>query len=274
MSFDGLRVLSLESRRAKEMEALILRHGGVPVVAPSVKEQPVEDPSEALHLIDLLERDALDMLICMTGAGMTYFSRLLAPRMSSERIAAALRRATIVSRGPKPAAVLHSIGVPVEIMIPEPNTWREIVTAVSHRTERRIGIQEYGRPSVALNQALKQMGAQVTSIAVYRWELPDDVGPLQDAARALAKREIDVVLFTSSIQLENLLDIGRSLRLDDDVKRALAEHVAVASVGPVMTATIQEYGLSADITPKYPKMVALVKAAEDQYRLVLTQKRG
>ena len=55
MSFAGLRVLSLESRRAKEMEAMILRFGGHAIVAPSVQEHPLEDHTEALRFVDRLE---------------------------------------------------------------------------------------------------------------------------------------------------------------------------------------------------------------------------
>ena len=43
MPFDGLRVLSLESRRAAEIEKLIRARGGVPFVAPSMREVPLEE---------------------------------------------------------------------------------------------------------------------------------------------------------------------------------------------------------------------------------------
>ena len=47
MAFDGLRVLSLESRRAAEIERLIRSQGGVPFVAPSMREVPLEENPEA-----------------------------------------------------------------------------------------------------------------------------------------------------------------------------------------------------------------------------------
>ena len=273
MPFDGLRVLSLESRRAKEMETLIARNGGQPFIAPSVKEQAVEDPSAALSFIDLLESGGIDMVVCMTGAGLEVLREVLTPHMAPERIGAALRRSTIVSRGPKPVAVLRALNVPVEIMIPEPNTWKEIVEAVAHRPERRIAVQEYGRPSVEMNAALERLGARVTSVTLYRWELPDDLEPLKTAARLLSERKIDVALFTSSIQLDHLLDVARSLNLEGAVKQALVEDVAVASVGPVMTATLEAHGIAPEIVPKHPKMAALIKAASEQSSAVLAQKR-
>ncbi len=56
MSFDGLRVLSLESRRASEIETLIHRAGGDPFVAPSMREIPLEQNSEALSFAERLFR--------------------------------------------------------------------------------------------------------------------------------------------------------------------------------------------------------------------------
>ena len=272
MSFAGLRVLSLESRRAKEIEALILRNGGIPIVAPSVKEQPYEDPSAALRFIDLLEAGQLEMVICMTGAGLAYLQQLVAPQMSADRIFAALRRATIVSRGPKPAAVLRGLGVPVEVMIPEPNTWKEIIAAIEPRTERRIAVQEYGRPAADLHEALARLGASVTPVVLYRWELPDDLEPLRAAARLLTEREIDVALFTSSIQFEHLLDIARGLGLEGEVKAALAANIVTASIGPVTTATLVAHGIMPDVIPKHPKMAALIKAACEMPAVILAQK--
>jgi uroporphyrinogen-III synthase len=53
-----------------------------------------------------------------------------------------------------------------------------------------------------MNQALEKLGAVVTPIALYRWELPDDLQPLREAVLRLSQRKVDVVVFTSSIQLE------------------------------------------------------------------------
>src|SRR3954453_5320676 len=127
MPLEDLRVLSLESRRSKDMETLILREGGTPLLAPSVQERAVDDDATALALIEGLEADRFELLICMTGAGLTFLRDALMKQMPEDRIGAALRRVTIVSRGPKPVGVLRLLGVPVHVMIPEPNTWREIV---------------------------------------------------------------------------------------------------------------------------------------------------
>ena len=193
------------------------------------------------------------------------------PRSGS---AAALRRVTIVSRGPKPLPFCAQLGARAQIVVPEPNTWKEIVEAVAARPERRIAVQEYGRPNLEMNAALEQLGASVTPIVLYRWELPADVGPLQTAARRLAECQFDVILFTSSIQLDHLMTIANGLGLQYRVSKALLEYTAIASVGPVMTASLEAVGLPVDIVPIHPKMAALVKVASEMAAASLAQKRS
>jgi uroporphyrinogen-III synthase len=274
MPFEGLRVLSLESRRAKEMEALIVRESGVPFVAPSVKERAVDDNLAATRFVEQLEAGEFDMVICTTSVGLTLLRDSAAKTMPLERLSAALRRVTIVSRGPKPVGVLKALEVPIHIMIPEPNTWKEIVDVLAGRPECRIAVQEYGRPNLEMNRALESAGATVTPVALYRWELPEDVEPLREASRRLASHAFDVVLFTSSIQLDHLLEIADTLGLGGDVRQALMTYVVVASIGPVMTSALTANGILPDVIPKHPKMWALVKAAAEEAAPVLARKRA
>lgn len=273
MSFAGLRVLSLESRRAKDIDSLIRRMDGVPFVAPSVRERAVEDHSIAFRFVEQLEAGAFDLVVCMTGVGLAFLRDVVTTQMTPERLGAALRRATIVARGPKPIPVLRSLQAPADILIPEPNTWREIVAAIAQRPERRIAIQEYGRPNLEMNAALEALGATVTPFAVYRWEMPDDIEPLKQAARGLAIEAYDVAIFTSSIQLDHLFEIAASLGIEKPVHDALRNRIAIASVGPVMTAALEARGLPPDIVPNSPKMGALVKAASEQAVEAVQRKR-
>jgi uroporphyrinogen-III synthase len=274
MPFAGLRVLSLESRRAKEMEALIRREGGDPFIAPSVQERALDDHGDAIRFVERLEADEFDMVIVMTGAGLAFLRDQVVAHSSAGRLGAALGRATIVSRGPKPLPILRELGARAQIVVPEPNTWKEIVEAVAARTERRIAVQEYGRPNLEMNAALEKLGASVTPVVLYRWELPTDVGALHAAARQLAARQFDVVLFTSSIQLDHLMMIANSLGLHSQVTKALREYTAIASVGPVMTASLQAAGLPVELIPVHPKMGALVKVASEMAATILAHKRG
>jgi len=274
MPFAGLRVLSLESRRAKEIEALIRREGGDPFVAPSVQERALDDSGEAIRFVERLEAGEFDLVVCMTGTGLAFLRDQVAVHSSVARLGAALNRVLIVSRGPKPLPILRELGARAQIVVPEPNTWKEIVEAVAARPERRIAVQEYGRPNLEMNAALEQLGATVTPVVLYRWEIPTDVEPLRAAARDLAARKFDAVLFTSSIQLDHLMMIAGDLGLDPQVLSAMRDYTAVASVGPVMTAALEAAGIPVEIVPVHPKMGALVKASSEMTSAILTRKRA
>ncbi|HZL57083.1 MAG TPA: uroporphyrinogen-III synthase, partial [Bryobacteraceae bacterium] len=120
---------------------------------------------------------------------------------------------------------------------------------------------------------LERLGARVSCFAIYRWDMPADMEPLREAARRLAQRSIDVVLFTSSIQLDHLLQTAAEMGIGFEVRTALAEHAGLASVGPIMTAALESAGLPVDIVPVHPKMAALVKAAAENAAAVLARKR-
>ena len=271
MSFEGLRVLSLESRRASEIDTLIRRAGGDPLVAPSMRETPLEQNSPALSFAERLFQNQFDMLILLTGVGTRLLNQVIETRWPPGSFADALRHITVVARGPKPMAVMREWGVPA-ILVPEPNTWHEILAAIDGRPEKRVAVQEYGRPSQELVDGLLERGADVTSVPVYQWDLPEDLGPLREAVRRLAAAEIDVLLLTSSAQVDHLLRIAAEMGVTDAVRLA-CRRVVIASIGPTTSETLAELGLPADFEPSHPKMGLLVNETAQQARRILQSKQ-
>ena len=229
MSFEGLRVLSLESRRAKEMEALIRRWNGDPFVALSVQERAIDSQAEALAWAARLIAGEFELVLFTTGAGLAYLRDAALTKYSSVVLSEALRGVTVAVRGPKPLAILHELGVQPQVRRPEPNTWRAMLSVMEGRPERRISIQEYGRPNLEFTAALEALGATVSTIAIYRWELPDDIGPLKEAARRLSRGVVDVLVFTTSVQYTHLMEIASNLGLSGQVYQAMQSHTVVAS---------------------------------------------
>src|SRR5262245_37542098 len=117
MGFAGLRVLSLESRRAQDMEALIRRHGGEPFVALSVKERPIDSNGEAVEWAGRLLAGHFDLVLFTTGVGLQYLRDAILTRYTVEEFGSALQRVTVAARGPKPVAILHELGVKPAIRI-------------------------------------------------------------------------------------------------------------------------------------------------------------
>jgi uroporphyrinogen-III synthase len=273
MPFDGLRVVSFESRRATEMGELIRRQGGDPFVAPSMREAPIENNPEAFQFAERLFRGEFDLMIFLTGVGTRALNKVLASRYPEEQFADALRKIVIAARGPKPLAALRELQVPVAVTAPEPNTWRELLTALEGRAERRIAVQEYGKTNVELLEGLRARGADVTPVRVYQWDLPEDVAPLQAAVHRIAEGKADVAMFTTSIQIPHLFRIAAEEQLAEPMIAELRQMV-IASIGPTTTETLEEFGLQPDITPTHPKMGFLVKETAEQAAAILQRKRG
>src|SRR3989442_1537995 len=199
----GLTVMAFESRRASELENLIRRHGGVPLVVPSMREVPLQDGA-ALDLLRELEADEIKMVIVLTGVGL----RTLAERCPPDRLAASLARTTLVARGPKPIAELRKLGLTPQVSVPEPNTWREILSTIDAQAPvggLRVAVLEYGVTNEELIAELERRGADVLRLSLYRWALPEDPRPLREAVSRLATTGVDFVLFTSRRQGEHVL---------------------------------------------------------------------
>jgi uroporphyrinogen-III synthase len=278
MPFDGLRVVSFESRRATEMGELIRRQAGVPFVAPSMREAPIENNPEAFQFAERLFAGEFDLVIFLTGVGTRALDKVLASRYPAGKFAEALRKITVAARGPKPMAALREMQVPVTVAAGEPNTWRELLAALEGRPERKqlerkIAVQEYGKSNPELLEALRARGAEVTAVRVYQWDLPEDVAPLREAVHRIAEGRADVAMFTTSIQIPHLFRIATEERLADQMQQALRRMV-IASIGPTTTETLEEFGLAPDITPSHPKMGFLVKETAEQAGAILERKRG
>ena len=98
--FNGLHVAAFESRMGEEMHRLIARYGGQPLVAPSMREIPLEDNPEVFRFGEQLLAGQFDMVILLTGVGTRTMVEALKTRQSLDTIKAALARVCLVARGP------------------------------------------------------------------------------------------------------------------------------------------------------------------------------
>ncbi len=277
--FAGLRVLSLESRRAPEMAKLIASNGGKATVAPSMREIPLASNTQGVAFARRLSEGGFDMVIFLTGVGTRALTRVVETVYPVEQFVDALRKITIVARGPKPIAVLKELGVPVTVAVPEPNTWRDLLRTLDEKADsvplkgRRVAVQEYGTSNPDLLAGLSDRGAQVTRVPVYEWGLPEDVGPLRAAVAAIGREEFDVVLFTTGIQMNHLFQVVAEMNQEAAVRRGLSR-MLIASIGPSTSERLQEYGLTADIEPTHPKMGYLVNETAQRSAEILRRKRN
>jgi len=266
--FGGRTVLSLESRRAVEIAKLIENFGGRAMVAPATREVAAEGSPDIPPFAVALQEGKFDLVIFMTGVGTRALAHAIEPFFSREQFVAALTKSAILARGPKPVAVLKEFGVPITWTVPEPNTWKEIVHLLDTNhvplKNRTVAVQEHGVPSPQLIDALRSRGADVMTVHVYDWALPDDVAPLKNAIAAVQAGQVEVVMFTAAVQVHHLMRVAEELNVRDSLIAALAR-VRIASIGPVTSEALAEYGVAAPFEPSHPKMGFLVKEAAERF---------
>jgi len=276
-NFQGRTVLTLESRRGQEMSRLIETYGGKPVHAPAMREVPLSSNLEALKFGDALLKGKFDAVIFLTGVGARALSRVLEGVHPTEKFFEALRKVSVVARGPKPVGVLREWSVPITLTAPEPNTWREVLQAIDDNKldlrDKRVAVQEYGISNTELLEGLRERGAQVTPVPVYQWDLPEDQAPLRAAVNSIIARGIDVALFTTSVQVNHLFQIAEQVGKRDALKAGL-EKVVKASIGPTTSEVLRSYGLSIDLEASHPKMGFLVKEAAEQSEALVQRNRS
>jgi len=273
--FSGLTVAAFESRMAPEMIGLIERYGGQPMVTPAMREVPLEDNREALQFGERLLAGQVDMLILLTGVGLETLLAVLQTRYPLAVITEALDRIMLVARGPKPVAVLKTLGLTPTLTVPEPNTWRDLLRVLDEQQPvfgLRVAIQEYGAVNAALLEELRERGATLSRVPVYRWALPEDLSRLREALGNIVAGQVDVLLITNAVQVDHVMQVLRKDSRVDPFAQAL-QRMVVASVGPTASERLRHYGWPVDLEPSHPKMGILVKETAEQAGTILQKKR-
>ncbi|GJL52247.1 MAG: hypothetical protein NPIRA01_34740 [Nitrospirales bacterium] len=275
--FNGLTIAAFESRMAAEMTRLIERHGGKPLVAPSMQEIPIENNPQALAFGEKLLNAQYDMVIFLTGVGTRSLVQAIQTKFSLELIQEALGNTILVTRGPKSVVALKENNVVPKVVVPEPNTWRDVLEAIKTLKPDgmkglRIAVQEYGVSNEELLDALRQLGALVTPVSVYRWALPDDIEPLRRLLKHIIEGQVDALLVTNAVQIEHVMKVLEETRKVDEFRMAL-KMVLVASIGEITSERLKHYDLPIDIEPSHSKMGIFVKETSEHIHELLDQKR-
>ena len=243
----------------------------MPLVAPAMREVPMESDEGALSLARGVAEGEFDALIFLTGVGVRALVTAVERANQRDHFLEALRRVRVIVRGPKPTAVLRELDVPIWAGAPEPNTWRELVATLDDRagewslSGQRVAVQEYGASNPELLSALAARGAAVTPVQAYRWAMPEDLEPLREAARAIARGEVQVMLVTTGVQVTHLWQVVVAMGLEGDVRRGLARTL-IGSIGPTASAELRRHGLEPAFEPSHPKMGLLVREAAERLK--------
>jgi uroporphyrinogen-III synthase len=167
-----------------------------------------------------------------------------------EAVVSALCRARTITRGPKPVGALREIRLSPTVVAPSPTT--EGVIAALHSEPLRdhtVGVQLYSADNPPLEQFLRDAGASVRTVQPYVYAPDADSERVLDLIAQLGHGKVDVMVFTSSPQVDRLFEVAEKRAARETLLEGLRRS-QVAAVGPVLAEHLTSRGVRVDICPE------------------------
>lgn len=269
----GFTVGITADRRWDEQAALFERRGATVVHAPTICTLPLAADAPLRRATEDVIARPPDALIANTGVGMrSWFASAEAWGLGAT-LEAALSRTRIYARGPKSSGAVHSFGLAV-VARAKTERLREIVDLVADTVTPgdRVVVQLDGSGDAVELDRLLRAGAEVATVPIYRWTLPQDTAPALRLAESAVAGRIHAVTFTAGPAIRNWLSIAREAGAEEELRLALTDgRLVVGSVGPVCTGAAASEGVLSPhlVQPDVFRLGPLVRAVTER----LTEKK-
>ena len=240
--------------QAGDFSRLLEGYGAHVLECPTI----VVTPPESFEDLDreLRTLAAYDWVILTSVNGVRFFfERLQALGFDSR----ALGSCRVAAVGSKTAEALAAHGIRPDLL-PSGYHAEGIVRkfAELNVAGQKVLYPKADRARDVIPKGLAELGMEVVSPVAYQTAVPDSIS--REALDALEERRIHCVTFTSSSTVSNLAALVGENRLIH-----LLQGVAVASIGPVTSATCRELGLRIDLEPEKSTIEELTEAIVAHY---------
>lgn len=260
-ALEGRTIGVLEARMTDTIATLFEREGAAVVRAPALAEVVVDATAEIKAWSETLIEDRYDIVVFLTGVGVTRLLDEIERLGHLDAVRAALGRTTVIARGPKPSAALGRRRIGVTVPVPEPWTTQAVVDTVRGLplAGKRVALVNFGERSAPLAAAILEGGALLDELCIYEWRLPDDLGPLDRLVSLTIDGRVDAVVFTSQVQVRHFLEVAARSEREAPLIEALNAWTVTASIGPTCSAALVARGITPRIEPARPKLGPLVE---------------
>jgi len=240
----GFTVGVTAARRADELGALLQRRGAAVLHAPALRIVPLADDSELLAATKEIVQRTPDVVVATTAIGFRGWIEAADGWGLGEELLEKLRGVELLARGPKVKGAVRAAGL-TEEWSPSSESMAEVLDRLLEEgvDGRRIAVQLHGEPLPGFVEALREGGAEVLGVPVYRWMPPEDISPLDRLLDAAVSRGVDAITFTSAPAAASLLSRAEERGLLPELLAALHHDVLPACVGPVTALPLQARGV-------------------------------
>ena len=256
------RCIGITADRRWAEQADLFRRRGAEVLHGATMATVDLSGEEALRRATAaLVDDPPDHLVVTTGMGLRLWLEAAAGWGVESALLRALAPTAVVARGAKAASAVRRAGLDVAWRAPG-ETMEEVVSHladVAGEARPRIAVQLFDPGDHASTQDLRALAGELVEVPVYRWRLPDDLGPARRLVDAALEGRLDAVTFTSQPAVRQLVGIAAGDGKDDALVAALNDGVLAACVGPVCAEAAREVGIAEPLWPDPPRLPAMVR---------------
>jgi uroporphyrinogen-III synthase len=264
---EGFRIAVTSDRRSDDLIDAFVRRGAEVIHAPAVRIAPVDEDEVLIGDTRAIIESRPDVVIVTTAYGFRRWVECADAAGLGDDLARALGRARIIVRGPKARGAVRAAGHDDDGIADDERTASTVSLALAAGVVgKRVAVQLHGFEDVEQLERLRSAGAQVLTVAPYRWVRPTDESRLGRLVSAVAAREVDVVTFTSAPAVDGLVSAAAQLGMDGVLVDALRCGVTAAAVGPVTAAPLRDLGVS-PIVPERFRMGALIRTVVEHLTL-------
>ena len=266
LPLEGLVIGVTADRRRDEQAALLKRRGASVVHGPTIASRYLEQDSELRHTTAALIAEPPEYLVANTGIGMRGWLDAAQAWNLGEELVAALSRTRIFARGPKAAAVVQTHGLTVCFRAPNERL-DEVAEALARESLStcRVVVQEHGDSATEFTTALRERGATVVELPIYRWHVPEDPTAACRLVDSVCAGRVDAVTFTSAPAVHNLFAIAETQGTQEQMRRAFNHGVVAGCVGSVCADAAQDLGIDAPVWPPTGRLGLLVRELSDHF---------
>lgn len=270
LPLEGRVVALAETRQVEDLAAMFAEEGATPLRVPMVAILDADDPAPVRAWLGDLIADRFGYVVFMTGEGVRRLAAAAEADGLRDAYVAALGRAKTVTRGPKPGQALRELGLTPHAVADTPTTDGLVATLVrAPLAGQTVGVQFHGHDNPPLVAAIEAAGATAVPVRPYRYQPAADAHAVADLIGRMAAGTVDVLVITSTPQVDRLFEVAAERDLTD-VLRAGLEKTTVAAVGPIAAETLQKHGVKVDICPDkgwvMKKLVRVIARELDEKR--------
>ncbi len=249
-ALEGRTVALAEARQLEELAQMLEAEGASILRCPMVSILDAPEEAPVVAWLRELIAGKFNIVVLMTGEAVRRLLGFAERAGLRDDYVAALGKTRTLTRGPKPGKALKELGLAATKVAQAPTTDGVIATLREESVQgQTVGVTLYGDVNPALEGFLTEAGAQVRTVLSYVFAPAQDDERVAELIAKLAAGSIDVLLFTSSPQIDRLYEVAGKRGLEEALKEGLTK-TRVAAVGPIVADTLRERGAPVHVCPE------------------------